>query len=126
MRFVVIPRTPVDDWKPKVMQVCERSTNILERLASGCQTNFFPASGHDIPVSVRRRFPLKSSTNEKAIMEWNNEKVQVNIRHADTEDLLDRITAYRLGMEPDAIQMTAQELRERDVTAAEIAEHREA
>ena len=59
-------------------------------------------------------------------MEWVNEKVQVNIRKADTDDLLDRITAYRLGMEPEAIQLVAQELSQRGVTVAQIAAHREA
>lgn len=58
-------------------------------------------------------------------MDWNEKKVLVNIRQADTGDLLDRVTAYRAGMEPEAIDIVEQELRRRGVTAAQIAEHRE-
>ena len=59
-------------------------------------------------------------------MEWSEQKVLNNIRKADTEDLLDRMTAYRPGMEPAAIEMIDAELRQRGVTAAEIAAQREA
>ena len=31
------------------------------------------------------------------------ERVQANVRKADMEDLLDRATVYRNGMEPDAL-----------------------
>jgi hypothetical protein len=58
-------------------------------------------------------------------MEWNEQKFLVNIRKADTEDLLDRITAYRGGMEAEAIEMIEQELHRRGVTAAQVAEHGE-
>ncbi len=56
-------------------------------------------------------------------MEWDLQKLLVNIRKADTDELLDRITAYRLGLEPDAIDMVEQELHRRGVAAARIAEH---
>ena len=59
-------------------------------------------------------------------MQWNDQKVLVNIRKADTDDLLDRVTAYRKGMERDATEMIEQELYERGVTAAQIAAHDEA
>lgn len=58
-------------------------------------------------------------------MHWNEEKVRENIRKASTLDLLDRITAYRKGMEPEAIEWIEDELYRRGVTAAQIAEHRE-
>ena len=54
-------------------------------------------------------------------MEWNEAKLQENIRRADTDDLLDRITAYRAGLEPEAIDMIEQELRRRGVSATQIA-----
>ena len=55
-------------------------------------------------------------------MEWNAQKLLVNIGKVGTEDLLDRITAYGAGMEPDAIDMIEQELHRRGITAAEIQE----
>ncbi|MBI3822629.1 MAG: hypothetical protein HY289_08115 [Planctomycetes bacterium] len=53
-------------------------------------------------------------------MEWNEQKVLLNIRQAETDDLLDRVTAYRAGMETDAIAMIEQELHRRGVPTAEI------
>ena len=58
-------------------------------------------------------------------MEANAKKLLLNIRLADTEDLLDRVTVYRAGMEPDAIDMIVAELSRRGVQAAQIAEHAE-
>ncbi len=54
------------------------------------------------------------------MIEWNPQKVLENVRRADTEDLLDRITAYRHGMEPEAVEMIEDELRRRGVAAAAI------
>ena len=59
-------------------------------------------------------------------MEWDDQKVLLNIRKADTDDLLDRITAYRQGMEPAAVAMIEGELHQRGVTAAQFAAHQEA
>jgi hypothetical protein len=58
-------------------------------------------------------------------MLWNDDKVLAKIKNADTEDLLDRFTAYRRGMEPAALVMIEEELHQRGVSAAQIAEHRE-
>lgn len=58
-------------------------------------------------------------------MLWDEAKVLAKIQAADTDDLLDRITAYRKGMEPEAVEMMETELHRRGVTAAQIAEHRE-
>jgi hypothetical protein len=58
-------------------------------------------------------------------MFWDEQKVLANIREAETADLLDRVTAYRQGMEEVAITMIEEELRSRGITAAEIARHRE-
>jgi len=59
-------------------------------------------------------------------MELDLIKLLVNIRSEDTDDLLDRVTAYRAGMESDAIEMIEDELRRRGVNAAKIADHAEA
>jgi hypothetical protein len=59
------------------------------------------------------------------MLEFDPERVRANAREADTEDLLDRVTAYRPGMEAEAIAVIEAELSRRGVTAAEIAAHRE-
>jgi hypothetical protein len=58
-------------------------------------------------------------------MEFNLDRVRANIRGSSTEDLLDRITVYRGGMEPEAIQLIERELRDRGVTAQAIERHAE-
>jgi hypothetical protein len=53
-----------------------------------------------------------------------NEELRIvlqNLHAADTEDLLDRVTAYRAGMEPDVIGFIEDELEKRGVTTEEIA-----
>jgi hypothetical protein len=56
-------------------------------------------------------------------MRYDREQVRENARRAETEDLLDRVTVYRAGMEPDALYVIEGELRQRGVTAAEIDGH---
>ncbi len=58
-------------------------------------------------------------------LELNLERVKTNVQKADTEDLLDRATVYRDGMEPAALELIDAELRARGVSAAEVASHRE-
>jgi len=53
------------------------------------------------------------------------EKLLANVASASTGDLLDRVTAYRAGMESVALEMIEKELHRRGVTARQIAEHRE-
>ncbi len=48
------------------------------------------------------------------------------IRKAETEELLDRVTIYREGMEPAALDLMEHELDRRGVSRKEIAEHGEA
>lgn len=50
-------------------------------------------------------------------------RVAENIRRAETEDLLDRVTVYRAGMEPVALDLMEGELDRRGVTREQIAEH---
>src|SRR5829696_8583076 len=56
-------------------------------------------------------------------MEFNLKRVADFIRGADTEELLDRVTVYREGMEPAALDLMKGELDRRGVTREEIAEH---
>jgi hypothetical protein len=48
------------------------------------------------------------------------ERVRVNVRQAPTPDLLERATAYREGMEPEALAVVEEELQHRGVTAEEV------
>jgi hypothetical protein len=56
-------------------------------------------------------------------MELNLERVRKNVRNATTEDLLDRATVYRAGMEPEALEIIDEELAQRGVSAADVARH---
>lgn len=56
-------------------------------------------------------------------MEFSSENVRDNARQATTEDLLDRVTVYRAGMEPEALAIIERELRSRGLAAADIADH---
>lgn len=56
-------------------------------------------------------------------MEFDLKRVAEFIRRADTEELLDRVTVYREGMEPAALDLMEGELDRRGVTRAEIEAH---
>lgn len=56
-------------------------------------------------------------------MDFDLRKVAENIETATTEDLLDRMTVYRDGMEPAAVALLARELAHRGVTPEAIVEH---
>ena len=56
-------------------------------------------------------------------MRLNLQRVSENVAHSPTEDLLDRITVYREGMEPDALELIEAELRHRGVPLAAIESH---
>src|SRR2546428_5665759 len=58
-------------------------------------------------------------------MELDLERVRANVRAATTEDLLDRATVYRAGMEPEALDVIEAELRRRGVSVADIEAHEE-
>src|SRR5215471_320865 len=51
------------------------------------------------------------------------EKVRANVKNAATEDLLDRATVYRAGMEPAALEIIDAELRSRGVSEEATAAH---
>ena len=58
-------------------------------------------------------------------MRFNPEKVRSNVRQASTEDLLDRVTVWRYGMEPEALDLIEAELRQRGVDPGEVEAHAE-
>src|ERR1700722_9579492 len=58
-------------------------------------------------------------------MEMNLDRVRANVQAASTEDLLDRATVYRGGMEPEAVAIIDEELRQRGVSPGEVFDHGE-
>jgi hypothetical protein len=58
-------------------------------------------------------------------MLFDLERVKANAGKATTEDLLDRVTVYREGMEESALAVIEQELRARHISADEIEAHAE-
>jgi hypothetical protein len=57
------------------------------------------------------------------MMGFDLRRVAEFIRRADTEELLDRVTVYREGMEPAALDLMEGELDRRGMTRADIADH---
>ncbi|GIW80016.1 MAG: hypothetical protein KatS3mg105_1823 [Gemmatales bacterium] len=58
-------------------------------------------------------------------MEYDPQRVRHNVLNAETEDLLDRVTVYRAGMEPDALEIIEMELKRRGISEADIDQHAE-
>jgi hypothetical protein len=58
-------------------------------------------------------------------MQFDAERVLLNVRQSTTEDLLDRVTAYREEMEPEALRIIEAELSDRGVTAEQVEVHAE-
>jgi hypothetical protein len=56
-------------------------------------------------------------------MEFDLERVKNNVRAASTEELLDRATVYRAGLEPEALVLILEELRSRGVNADDVVAH---
>jgi hypothetical protein len=54
------------------------------------------------------------------MLKFDARKCLLEVRQADSEDLLDRVTAYRQGMKPQAVDLIEAELRRRGVTEATI------
>lgn len=57
------------------------------------------------------------------MQQLNLERVKANVKQAETEDLLNRITIYRSGMESAAIDIIETELARRGVTVEQIDAH---
>src|SRR5205085_9528442 len=62
-------------------------------------------------------------TGKEGWMQFDADKVRANAHRASTEDLLDRVTVYRQGMEPDALPILERELRSRGVSVDQIEAH---
>lgn len=58
-------------------------------------------------------------------MNFDLKTVAEFVRKAEKEDLLDRVTVYRDGMEPAAVDLMENELWRRGVTPDEVAHHAE-
>ncbi len=56
-------------------------------------------------------------------MEVNRDGIRANLQAATTEDLLDRVTVYREGMEPAALEWMEEELLRRGIGREAVAEH---
>jgi hypothetical protein len=57
------------------------------------------------------------------MLEFDPEAVRRNAHEATTEDLLDRVTAYRSGMEPEAVAIIEAELARRGVGRDGVERH---
>jgi hypothetical protein len=58
-------------------------------------------------------------------MDFDIHAVARYVRSADTEELLDRVTVYRTGMEPEALDLMEGELSRRGVKYSDIQAHAE-
>jgi hypothetical protein len=58
-------------------------------------------------------------------MLYDLKRVQRNVQDADTEDLLDRVTVYRAGMEESALAIIEHELYTRGITRVLVEAHAE-
>lgn len=56
-------------------------------------------------------------------MQFNPDKVLANARHSTTDDLLDRVTVLRDGMELEALEVLEAELARRGIGPEEIHRH---
>jgi hypothetical protein len=56
-------------------------------------------------------------------MKLDLERVRHNVRQSSTEDLLDRLTVFGVGMEPEALRIIEEELRDRGISGAQIEAH---
>ena len=57
------------------------------------------------------------------MLDFDPERVTRNAQEAASEDLLDRMTVYRDGMEPEAIHIIEEELKHRGIGPGEIEAH---
>lgn len=57
------------------------------------------------------------------MLDFDGERVRANAQKAETEDLLDRVTVYRDGVEPEAVEIIEDELHRRGVNGDAIHAH---
>lgn len=58
-------------------------------------------------------------------MRLDLEKVRIYAKKADNKALIDRVTLFQSGMEPEALEIIILELTSRGISALEITEHEE-
>jgi hypothetical protein len=56
------------------------------------------------------------------VLKFDPQRVWVNVRKATTEDLLDRATVFRSSLEPEALAIVEEELKNRGVDQIQIQE----
>ena len=56
-------------------------------------------------------------------MNADAQRIRMNAKNAELEDLLDRVTVYRQGMEPEAVAILEDELHARGVSWEHIQAH---
>jgi hypothetical protein len=77
-----------------------------------------------LPLSCKNEIRAKRlDREERRMMQFDADKVQKNVEQATTEDLLDRITVYLAGMEPEAVEIIERELARRGVMPEEVERH---
>ena len=59
-------------------------------------------------------------------MDFDLNRVRLNVRESSTEDLLDRATVYRSGVEQEALALILEELRSRGLSADAVVQHEQA
>jgi len=59
-------------------------------------------------------------------MDFDLNRVRMNVRESTTEDLLDRATVYRAGVEQEALAVILEELRSRGLSADAVIQHEKA
>jgi len=59
-------------------------------------------------------------------MDFDLNRVRLNVRESSTEDLLDRATVYRAGLEQEALAIILEELRSRGFSASAVVQHEQA
>lgn len=57
------------------------------------------------------------------MLRFDPQKVERNVERATTEDLLDRVTVYLSGMEPEAVEIIERELARRGVLPEAVEAH---
>jgi hypothetical protein len=104
------------------------NTVILKAGRNACQTDrsplFFPG---DKTIRGVEWFPDRLDSarmnSGRLNMRFDPAKTRTNVASATTEDLLDRATIWREGMEPEALDLIDAELRKRGVTLADLEAH---
>src|SRR5262249_22631366 len=98
-----------------------RQQAVRRRGRPWCSAEPHPETGvcpEEVPklLCARRMEGGRPLRGDRMIRPGNSACVQANVRHASTEDLLDRVTVWRQGMVPSVVEMIEEELRRRGVT----------